>query len=145
MIARAAAIALVALGCAHTAMAAGAPEVAAVAWSPSGTSSVSFTGPITLSPTSLIAYGATFPLRLTARLAAFHADDGPRPARIFAVTQPTNPPLLNGNHLCGSAPTWLVAVDRAPGQLELIVATGSSPPRREEAANVCGIYDYDRR
>jgi hypothetical protein len=125
-------------------MADGAQQAAAGAWSPSSTSSVSFTGPVTLSPTSLTAYGATFPLRQTARVAAFHSDDGPRPARIFAITQPMNPPLLNGNHLCGDAPAWLVAVDRAPGELELIAATGPAPPKREEAANVCGIYYYDR-
>jgi hypothetical protein len=139
------AAALVALGCAQAAMADGAPDAAMVAWSPMSTTSVSITGPITLSPTSLTAYGATFPLRLTARVAAFHADDGARPARVFAVTRPANPPLLNGNHLCGDTPaTWLVAVDRAPGQLELIAATGSAPPEREESANVCGIFHYDR-
>ncbi len=144
MSARIAAAALIALGCARAATADGAPGAAPLAWSPSGTSSVSFTGPITLSATSLTAHGATFPLRLAGRARAFHSDDGPRPARIFAVVQPTNPPLLNGNHLCGDAPTWLVAVDRAPGQLELIAATGSAPPRREESASVCGIFYYDR-
>jgi len=142
---RRAAVALVALGCAQAAMADGAPGVAAVAWSPMSTTSVSITGPITLSSTSLTAQGATFPLRLSARLAAFHSDDGARPARVFAVTRPTNPPLLNGNQLCGPDPAaWLVAIDRAPGEMELIAATGSAPPKREEAANVCGIYYYAR-
>ncbi len=132
---------VVALGCAHAAMADGV----AVAWSPSSTTSVSITGPITLSATSLTAYGATFPLRLTASVKAFHSDDGARPARIYAVTQSTNPPLLNGNRLCGDTPaTWIVAVDRAPGQLELIAATGAAPPKREESPNVCGIFYYDR-
>jgi hypothetical protein len=135
--------ALAALCCAYAAAAqvASAPD----AWSPSSTSSVSFTGPITLSPTGLTAQGVAFPLRLNARVAAFHSDDGPRPARIFAVTRPTNPPLLNGNRLCGAGPAkWLVAVDRAPGQLELIAAIGPAPPRREESPGVCGIFYYDR-
>jgi hypothetical protein len=132
---------LVALGFAQAATA----DPAAVAWSPSSTTSVSITGPITLSSTNLTAYGANFPLRLAAHVAAFHSDDGARPAQVFAVTQPTNPSLLNGNRLCGDEPaTWLVAVDRAPGQLELIAATGAAPPKREEAANVCGIFYYDR-
>jgi hypothetical protein len=129
-------VTLLASGCAHAAMAG--------AWSPSGTTSVSITGPITLTPTSLTAYGATFPLRLAASVKAFHADDGGRPAKIFAITQPTNPPLLNGNKLCGPDPaTWLVAVDRAPAQLELIASTGTAPPKREESPNVCGIFYYD--
>jgi hypothetical protein len=140
------AVAVAALCCAHAALADDAPADAAVAWSPISTTSVSITGPITLSPESLTAYGAIFPLRLTARVKAFHSDDGARPASIFAVTQPTNPPLLNGNRLCGDqAATWLVSVDRAPGQLELIVATGSSSPKREESPTVCGIYYYARR
>jgi hypothetical protein len=109
------------------------------------TTSVSITGPITLTPTSLTAQGATFPLRVAANVKAFHSDDGARPARVFAVTQPTNPPLLNGNRLCGpDSATWLVVVDRAPGQLELIAATGPTPPKREESASVCGIYYYDK-
>ena len=140
------AAALVVLGCAHAATAGGAPDVGTGAWSPSSTTSVSITGPIVLSSTSLTAYGAIFPLRPTTRVAAFHSDDGGRPAQIFAVAQPTNPPLLNGNRLCGNdAATWLVVVDRAPGQLELIAATGTAPPKREESANVCGIYYYVRR
>jgi hypothetical protein len=138
------AAALAALGLTQPAPAQSAPHAAPVAWSPMSTTSVSITGPITLSSTGLTAQGATFPLRLTARVGAFHSDDGARPARIFAVTAPTNPPLLNGNRLCGDTPaTWLVAVDRAPGQLELIAATGSSPPKREESPSVCGIFDYD--
>jgi hypothetical protein len=138
-------VALVALGCAHAAIADGAPGAAAVAWSPMSTTSVSVTGPITLSATRLTSQGATFPLRLTATNAAFRSDDGARPARVFAVTRPTNPPLLNGNTLCGPDPaTWLVAVDRAVGQLELIAATGAAPPTREEAPAVCGIFYYDR-
>ena len=140
----AATAALIALCCAQATQSAPAAEPA-VRWSPSSTTAVSITGPITLAPTSLTAYGATFPLRLAARVAAFRSDDGPRPAQIFAVTRPTNPALLNGNRLCGPDPaTWLVAVARAPDQLELIAATGSAPPKREESPDVCGIFYYDR-
>ena len=144
MIGRVAAV-VVALGCAHAAMADGDPSGAAVAWSPMSTTSVSITGPITLSATSLTTQGETFPLRLTASVKAFHSDDGARPGRIFSVTQPTNPPLLNGNRLCGDeAATWIVSIDRAPGRLELIAATGAAPPKREESPNVCGIFYYVR-
>ena len=136
---------LVACCCAHAVLAADAPE-SAMRWSPSSTTAVSITGPITLSRTSLTAYGATFPLRLTADVAAFGSDDGPRPAQVYAVTRPTNPPLLNRNQLCGPDPaTWLVTVARAPDQLELIASTGAAPPTSKEAPDVCGIFYYDRR
>jgi hypothetical protein len=115
------------------------------AWKPASTSSVSITGPIVLAPRRLTVTGAEFPLGLVAQVPAFHSDQGDRPARIFAVTAPTNPPLLNGNRLCGDAPvTWMVVQPIPPGRLEIAAFTGRRRPTGEDSPDLCGTFFYYR-
>ena len=114
-------------------------------WKPSSTTSVSITGPIVLAPGRLTAAGADFPLRLVAQPPAFRSEQGARPAQIFAVTAPVNPPLLNGNRLCGAEPaTWIVVQPIAEGGLEITAFTGPRKPPGEDSPNLCGVFFYYR-
>ncbi len=114
-------------------------------WKPSSTTSVSITGPIELAPDRLTAQGANFPLRLVAEPAAFGSEQGARPARLFAVTRPTNPPLLNGNRLCGPEPaTWIVVQPTPPDGLQVTAFIGRRKPTGEDSPGMCGVFFYYR-
>ena len=133
---------LLLFGLAGAAVAAGTAEGQ---WKPSSTTSVSITGPVVLAPGRLSAAGAEFPLRLVAEVPAFRSDQGARPARIFAVTRPTNPPLINGNRLCGDAPaTWIVVQPTPPDGLEITAFTGRRQPTGEDSPDLCGMFFYYR-
>ncbi len=137
----AAAFLLLGLGVAHAA-AAGTAEGP---WKPSSTTSVSITGPIVLAPGRLTAAGADFPLRLVAQPPAFRSEQGARPARVFAVTRPTNPPLLNGNRLCGADPaTWIVVQPTPPDGLQISAFIGPKKPTGEDSPGLCGVFFYYR-
>src|ERR1700722_14475870 len=66
-------------------------------WRPNNDSATTITGPVILLPNRLHAGNANFPLRMDSKVDAFKPGQGSIPARIYAVTTPTNPVLLNGN------------------------------------------------
>jgi hypothetical protein len=114
-------------------------------WRPISTNAVSITGPIVLQPSKLHVTGGDFPLTLAGMAASFKPDQGPIPARIYAVSKPVNPPLLNGNKLCGADPaTWIVAVPVPPDGLEIDVFTSAEKPTSVKSPGQCGTFSYKR-
>ena len=58
--------------------------------------------------------------------------------------------MLNGNTLCGTTCTWVLAVFTAPDQLNLAFITGDAAPSLAPGAlmkssNVTGTYWYARQ
>jgi hypothetical protein len=128
------------------ATAAHAADQAYQSWRPTSTNSVSITGPITITPTSLTVTGAQFPLRLVDMVAKFGPDQGATRARVYEVTKAMTPKLINGNALCGElAPKWVVATPVADGGLEVDVYTTEARPTRQDAPGSCGTFYYKRQ
>jgi hypothetical protein len=114
-------------------------------WRPTNTAAVSITGPIILLPNRLHAGEVDFPLRLDGMVAKFKADQGPIPARVYAVTRPVNPRLLNGARLCGDTPaTWIVVVPVPPDGLEIDAFTATDKPAGQDSPGLCGTFSYNR-
>ena len=114
-------------------------------WRPNSTTASSITGPIIVQPTRLHAVNADFRLRLDSSVADFRSGQGSIPARIYAVTSTTNPPLLNGNKLCGDTPpTWIVVVPQPPMGLEIDAFTGADKPATPASPGLCKTFSYTR-
>jgi hypothetical protein len=114
-------------------------------WRPSNTAATSITGPIIVQPNRLHAGNTDFPLHLDSSVAAFKPGQGTIPARIYAVTNPTNPGLLNGNKLCGDAPpTWIVVVPQPPMGLEVDAFNSTGKPESPESPGLCNTFSYIR-
>jgi len=114
-------------------------------WRPNSNTATSITGPIILLPNRLHAGNANFPLKLDSAVTAFKPDQGSIPARIYAVTAPTNPALLNGNKLCGDTPPkWIVVVPQPPTGLEVDAFTSDDKPSSPDSPGLCGTFSYIR-
>jgi hypothetical protein len=114
-------------------------------WRPNNTAATSITGSIIVLPNRLHAGEANFPLQLDGTVAEFRSGQGSIPARIYAVTSPNNPALLNGNKLCGdAAPTWIVVVPQPPTGLEIDAFTGADKPASPSSPGLCNSFAYIR-
>lgn len=114
-------------------------------WRAYSNTAMSITGDILLSPTSLVAAGKVFPLRVAADVPNFAGDDGRTTARVLAVTRPVNPKLLHGNTLCGSKPVrWIAVWRRDRSTLELDAYDGERQPTKSDDAGFCASYGYMR-
>jgi hypothetical protein len=114
-------------------------------WRPNSTSATSITGPIIVLPTRLHAANADFRLHLDSTVAQFAPDQGSIPSRIYAVTSPANPVLLNGNTLCGDAPPkWIVVVPLPPTGLEIDAFTSADKPSSQASPGLCKTFSYIR-
>jgi len=114
-------------------------------WQPYSRTAESITGPIALSPTELRMSRARLPLRVAADVPAFKADLGTYPARILAVTRPSNPVLLNGNRLCGGPVRWIVVYRLEHGDLGMAVFSGEAQPKSLDDPGACGTFNYSRQ
>jgi hypothetical protein len=114
-------------------------------WRPNSTTATSITGPVILLPNRLHAGNANFPLRMDSKVDAFRPGQGSIPSRIYAVTTPTNPVLLNGNKLCGDTPaTWIVVVPQPPTGLEIDAFTSADKPASSTSPGLCATFTYMR-
>jgi len=96
-------------------------------------------------PTRLHAANPDIALRLDSSVAAFRPGQNSIPARIYAVTSTANPPLLNGNKLCGDAPPkWIVVVPQPPMGLEVDAFSGADKPATPTSPGLCGTFSYIR-
>ena len=114
-------------------------------WRPNNKAATSITGPIILLPGRLHAGKANFALRLDSSVAAFKSGQGSIPARIYAVTGTANPPLLDGNKLCGDTPpTWIVVVPQPPLGLEIDAFSSVDKPASPASPGLCNTFSYIR-
>ncbi len=114
-------------------------------WRPNSTTATTITGPVIVMPGRLHAVNTDFPLRMDSEVAEFKPGQGSIPARIYAVTSATNPPLLNGNKLCGDTPpTWIVVVPQPPTGLEIDAFTGTDKPASAASPGLCKTFTYMR-
>jgi hypothetical protein len=114
-------------------------------WRPNSTAATTITGPIIVLPNRLHAGNADFPLRLDSSVADFKPGQNSIPARIYAVTNTTNPTLLNGNKLCGNAPpTWIVVVPQPPIGLEIDAFASADKPVSPASPGLCATFSYIR-
>lgn len=114
-------------------------------WLPSSEAAVSVTGPVILFPDRFNAGQANFPWKEDSVVAQFKPDQGPIPARVFQVTQTTNPPLLNGAKLCGEKTVnWIVMVPVPPGGLEIDAYSVADKPSSASSPGLCATYVYKR-
>lgn len=106
---------------------------------------MAITGNIELTPGRLrLARGIVLPLRTVAKVSRFKTDLGNEPARIFRVTRPMNPVLLNKNRLCTAAVTWIVVWPMPDRGLGLAAFSGAKP-NSEDATGLCGTFYYGAR
>jgi hypothetical protein len=114
-------------------------------WKPASDTAISVTGPITLLPDGLKAGQVNLPWRPDGSVAQFKPDQGPIPARVYALTQPTNAELLNGNKLCGDKPvTWIVMVPAPPNGLEIDAYSADDKPSSIGSPGLCATFTYSR-
>ncbi len=114
-------------------------------WRPDNAAAMSITGPIVVERRSLHAGNAELSLRFNSSVAAFRNGQGAFPAHIYAVTGMSNPPLLNGQTLCGDMPpTWIVVVPQPPLGLELDAYTGVEKPTSPASPGFCNTFTYVR-
>jgi hypothetical protein len=114
-------------------------------WKPSSDTAVSTTGPIILLPDHLKAGQIDFPWQPDGVVAQFKPDQGPIPARVFQVSQASNPQLLNGARLCGEKTvTWIVMVPAPPDGLEIDAYSAADKPSSISSPGLCGTFSYKR-
>jgi hypothetical protein len=114
-------------------------------WRPNNPEATSITGPIIVLPNRLHAGNANIPLMLDSTVAVFKPGQNSIPARIYAVTTADNPPLLNGNTLCGDTPPkWIVVVPQPPLGLEIDAFTSADKPTGADSPGLCKAFSYTR-
>jgi hypothetical protein len=114
-------------------------------WQPANDPAITTTGPIVMLPDRLHAGQADFPWQEAGVIAQFKPDQGPIPARVFAVDAPDNPVLLNGKTLCGEkSVTWIVMVPEPPGGLEIDAYSVTDKPTSISSPGLCGAFAYRR-
>jgi len=114
-------------------------------WKPSSDTAISVTGPIIMLPDHLKAGQVSFPWQPDGVVAQFKPDQGPIPARIFQISETTNPELLNGNKLCGEkAVNWIVMVPAPPNGLEIDAYSAPDRPSSISSPGLCGTFFYKR-
>ncbi len=114
-------------------------------WKPSSDSATSVTGPIVLLPDRLKAGQIDLPWQPQGVVAQFKPDQGPIPARVFALTQAATPELLNGNKLCGAKTVnWIVMVPAPPDGLEIDAYSAADKPTSLSSPGLCGTFAYKR-
>ena len=114
-------------------------------WKPSNDKAVSVTGPIMLLPDRLKAGQVDLPWRPEGVATQFKPDQGPIPARIYAVTQTPNPAFLNGASLCGGKTAqWIVMVPAPPDGLEIDAYSAADKPSSISSPGLCGTFSYKR-
>jgi len=113
-------------------------------WRPASDMAVTATGPVILFPDRFNAGAANFPWQEDGVVQQFKPDQGPIPARIYKLTQPANPDLLNGHKLCeGKTVDWIVMVPAPPAGLEIDVYAGAKPSGIG-SPGLCATYLYKR-
>ena len=114
-------------------------------WRPNNTAATSITGPIIVLPNRLHAGNADFSLHLDSSVPAFEPGQGSIPARVYAVTNTTNPALLNGSKICSdTAPTWIVVVPQPPLGLEVDAFNSTDKPASPTSPGLCNTFSYTR-
>lgn len=115
-------------------------------WLATGTTAISITGDILLSPTRLQMAGYSLPLRVVADLPNFEGDLGGVRARVLAVTKPSELRMLNGNRFgCGKPIRWIVVWQRDAGNTLLMdTFMGQKMPTSVHGGGFCAMYSYSR-
>jgi hypothetical protein len=115
-------------------------------WVAYSRTAMSITGDILLSPTRLRAAHVNLPLKVAADNPRFGVDDGLVAARVLALTEPSNPKLLNGNTFgCDKPVRWIAVWQFDHGQqLGMAVFDSVKMPKSESDPGFCGSYYYAR-
>ena len=114
-------------------------------WKPSNDKAVNVTGPIMLLPDRLKAGQVDLPWQPEGVVPQFKPDQGPIPARVYAVAQATNPAFLNGARLCGEkTANWIVMVPAPPDGLEIDAYSAADKPSSISSPGLCGTFSYKR-
>ena len=115
-------------------------------WLALGTTAISMTGDILLSPTRLQMAGHSLPLRVAADLPNYEGELGRVPARVLAVTRPSELRMLNGNRFgCGKPIRWIVVSQRDAGNTLLMdTFMGQKMPTSVHGGGFCAMYSYSR-
>ncbi len=114
-------------------------------WKPANDKAAAITGPIMLLPDRLKAGQVDLPWRAEGVVAQFKPDQGPIPARIYAVAQDMNPGFSSGATLCGDkAANWIVMVPAPPDGLEIDAYSAADKPSSISSPGLCGTFSYKR-
>jgi hypothetical protein len=114
-------------------------------WQPANAAATATTGPIVMFPDRFNAGQANYPWQEAGVVAQFKPDQGPIPARVFAVGQPDNPVLINGKTMCGEKPvTWIVMVPQPPSGLEIDAYVAVDRPSSITSPGLCATFLYKR-
>ncbi len=114
-------------------------------WKPANDKAVSVTGPIMLLPDRLKAGQVDVPWRAEGLVAQFKPDQGPIPARIYAVAKTTSTAFSSGATLCGDkAANWIVMIPAPPDGLEIDAYSAADKPSSIASPGLCGTFSYKR-
>jgi hypothetical protein len=117
-------------------------------WTATSTTSLSITGNIRVTPTSMtFQNGKSIAIQDAGTVTLKSPITGEvTQGQLYRVTSQTNPALLQGTTLCGrSGPKWIVIVKTKPMGADvdprsvMIYETAQKPP----AGSNCAIYNYD--
>jgi hypothetical protein len=123
-------------------------------WQATSTTALSVTGDIAFAPDKMqFQNGQSLSLAIIGHLSGFEAMGETVDATVYRVTAPADPPLKNGNHLCGSGSRALsvtyIAIwtpEALPGDTSprsMAAFSGKDPPHSAGSPDSCGVYSYD--
>lgn len=121
-------------------------------WAATSTTAMSITGNVTFTPAKIqFQNGQSLALTAAGRVSDFTAEGEKVAATVYRVTNPADPVLKNGNHLCGSTghsqPVTFIVTwnpEAFPGDKpprSMAAFSGKDAPRSDEGT--CGIYNYE--
>ncbi len=114
-------------------------------WEAYSSISMAITGNIITNPTEIVfGNGATMPVQVVADdvQGAWGVGSEMGPATVLRITQPVNPPLVEGNTLCGAQPTYISLYIEPQGGLAMTVYWGDVMPQSSRGDDVCAMYFY---
>ena len=122
-------------------------------WSASSTTAISITGNLRFEPKQITFYGgAKLALNAVGQSGKFKDGNDSVDAKIYKVSGPADPLLLNGNHLCGnkhqSRSITFIAIwhpEALPGDSSarsMAVYSNETAPNSTGGKGFCGLYNY---
>jgi len=123
------------------------PAASAERWTATSTTAIAITGDIEIAGDTLIfGNGARLPLTpLGDRQGRWSPVGKVTSGKVYKLTPPSDPTLLNSNQLCGMPEpvTYIVLAQSSPRSLSLTAFTGANPPQGF-GDNSCAAYFYER-
>jgi len=120
------------------------PAASAEGWTATSSTAIAVTGDLEIAGDTLI-FGNGLRLPLTPigeRQGRWNPVGKVTSGKVYKLTPPSDPALLNGNTLCGMPEpvTYVVLAQSSPRSLGLTVFTGAQPPQGFRRSVLCRLF-----